>query len=117
MGMTKAKILVKGPREKSDLELLVDTGSLYTWVSEELLKRLGISPTSHRNFTTIEGRHLERPVGEAVIEYNGESAHCVVVFAHPSDVNVMGVTALENLGLEVDPTRETLRRAESLAAF
>jgi hypothetical protein len=40
MGMTKEKILVKGPREKSDLELLVDTGSLYTWVSEDLLKRL-----------------------------------------------------------------------------
>src|SRR2546426_10953897 len=108
--MTKAKILLKGPREKSDLELLVDTGSLYTWVSEELLKRLGISPTSHRKFTNIEGRHLERTIGEALIEYDGESAHCVVVFAHPSDDNVMAVTALETLGLALDPSSEALRR-------
>jgi predicted aspartyl protease len=117
MGMTKARVIVKGPREESDLELMVDTGSLYTWVSETLLKEIGISPTSLRKFTTIEGRHLERPIGEALIEYNGESAHCVVVFAQPSDVNVMGVTALENLGLEVDPTQERLKRSESLAAF
>src|SRR2546429_14537 len=102
--MTKAKILVKGPGEKSDLELLVDTGSLYTWVSEELLKRLGISPTSHRKFTTIEGRRLERPIGEALIEYDGESAHCVVVFAHPSDVNVMGVTAKTTTQCALSPS-------------
>jgi predicted aspartyl protease len=88
--LTIANVLVKGPIEKSDLELLVDTGSLYTWVSEDLLKRLGISPTSHRKFTSIEGRCLERPIGEALIEYNGESAHCIVVFANASDVNVKG---------------------------
>ncbi len=117
MGMTRAKLVLRGPREKEVLELLVDTGSLYTWVSENILKRLGVAPTSHRRFTTIEGRSLERSVGEAIIEYNGESAHCIVVFAQENDVNVMGVTALENLGLEVDPTRETLKRSESLAAF
>ncbi len=115
--MTKAKVIIKGPREKQGLELLVDAGSLYTWISESVLKRLGVSPTSHRRFTTIEGRSLERSVGEALIEYDGDSAHCIVVFAQEADVNVMGVTALENLGLEVDPTRETLKRSESLAAF
>lgn len=115
--MTKAKVTIKGSREKQVLELLVDTGSLYTWVSESVLKKLGVSPTAHRKFTTIEGRSLERPVGEAVIEYDGDSVHCVVVFAREGDVNVMGVTALENLGLEVDPTRETLKRSESPAAF
>ena len=117
MGMTRAKLVLKGPREKTDLELLVDTGSLYTWISGSILEKVGVSPTSHRKFTTIEGRILERPIGDALIEYKGDSAHCVVVFAQEDDVNVMGVTALENLGLEVDPTRETLKRVESLAAF
>ncbi|HYY91207.1 MAG TPA: hypothetical protein VE955_04405 [Candidatus Dormibacteraeota bacterium] len=115
--MTRAKLILKGPREKTDLELLVDTGSLYTWISGSILKKVGVSPTSHRKFTTIEGRILERPIGDALIEYKGDSAHCVVVFAQEDDVNVMGMTALENLGLEVDPTRETLKRVESLAAF
>ena len=117
MRVTRAKLVLRGSREKTDLELLVDIGSLYTWISESILKKVGVSPTSHRRFTAIEGRSLERPIGEALIEYNGDSAHCVVVFAQETDVNVMGVTALENLGLEVDPTRETLKRAESLAAF
>ncbi len=109
MGMTRAKITLNGPCEKANLELLVDTGSLCTWVSENVLKKIGVSRKSNRKFTTIEGRHLERPIGEALIEYGGESARCVVVFAQPSDVNVIGVTALENLGFEVDLTREMLK--------
>jgi len=41
----------------------------------------------------------------------------VVVFAERNDMEVMGVEALEGLGLEVDPVTRQLRRSESMLAL
>jgi len=41
---------------------------------------------------------------------------CVTVFAQKGDVEVLGATTLENLGLEIDPTTEEIRRSEALEA-
>ncbi|MCI4460275.1 MAG: hypothetical protein JHC13_05210 [Acidilobus sp.] len=60
---------------------------------------------------------MEREVGEAVIECLGERATGVVMFAERNDVEVMGVEALEGLGLEVDPGTRQLKRSESLLAL
>jgi len=60
---------------------------------------------------------IERDVGEAELRVLGERAHCPVVFAEETDAEVLGVTALENLGLEVDPTTRQVRRSEALSAF
>jgi len=99
------------------LELLVDAGSTYTWVRRGKLEKLGIKPMSRRRFRTIEGKIIERYVGEAVIECLGERATCMVVFAEDSDVEVLGVTALENLALEVDPVTRQLRKSEAVLAL
>jgi hypothetical protein len=53
----------------------------------------------------------------AVIECLGERAARVVVFAERNDMEVMGVEALEGLGLEVDPVTRQLRRSESMLAL
>ncbi|RLF14724.1 MAG: hypothetical protein DRJ97_05730 [Thermoprotei archaeon] len=115
-----AKVRIYNPRDASrylDLELLVDTGSTYTWVRRGRLEALGVSPMGKRCFKTIEGRVVEREVGEAVVECLGERATCMVVFAGEGDVEVLGVTALENLALEVDPTTGRLRKAEAVLAL
>jgi len=100
-----------------DLELTVDAGSTYTWIRRERLDLIGVRPSGTRRFRNIEGRTVEREVGEAVIECLGERATRVVVFAERDDVEVMGVEALEGLGLEVDPVTRQLRRSESLLAL
>lgn len=74
-------------------------------------------PSGTRRLRTIEGRAVEREVGEAVIECLGERATRVVVFAERNDVKVMGVEALKGLGLEVDPMTRQLKRSESLLAL
>jgi len=99
------------------VELLVDTGSTYTWVFSELLKKLGVEAKTVRRFKTIDGRLLERSVGEVLIEYLDEKATTMVVFAEKGDAEVLGVYALEGLGLEVDPTTKQLRKAEALLAL
>jgi len=120
LGHTTAKIRLLNPHEPRrclDLELLVDTGSTYTWVRRGKLEKLDIKPMSRRRFRTIEGKIIERDVGEAVIECLGERATCMVVFAENSDVEVLGVTALENLALEVDPVTRQLRKSEAVLAL
>jgi len=99
------------------IELLVDTGSTYTWVSMDLLKRLNVEAKIDRKFKTIDGRLLERKVGEVLIEYMNEKATRMVVFADKGDAEVLGVDALEGLGLEVDPITKQLRKAEALLAL
>jgi len=56
-------------------------------------------------------------VGEAIREYAGDRATRMVVFAELGDAEVLGVDALEGLGLEVDPVTRELRKAASLLAL
>jgi len=119
LGHTTAKVTLRSSDQKDaeHVELLVETGSTYTWVSSALLKRLRVETKTVRRFKTIDGRLLERSVGEVLIEYLDEKATTMVVFAEKGDAEVLGVYALEGLGLEVDPTTEQLRKVEALLAL
>lgn len=119
MGHTIVKVTLYRPdmSGSEQIELLVDTGSTYTWVSNELLGKLNVEARATRKFRTIDGRRLERKVGEVPIEYMDEKATRIVVFAEKGDAEVLGVDALEGLGLEVDPTTRQLRKAEALLAI
>jgi predicted aspartyl protease len=120
VGHTTVLVRVCNPQDRArclDLELIVDTGSTYTWIRRERLDLIGVRPSGTRRFRTIEGRTVEREIGEAVIECLGERATRLVVFAERDDVEVMGVEALEGLGLEVDPVTRQLRRSESMLAL
>ena len=119
MGHTMAVVTLYNPdlSRTEKIELLVDTGSTYTWVPSELLKKLGIKEKTMRRFKTIDGRLLNRKVSEVVIEYMDEKATTMVVFAEKGDSEVLGVYALEGLGLEVDPLTKQLRKAEALLAL
>ncbi|KUO84863.1 MAG: hypothetical protein AT709_01730 [Caldivirga sp. MG_3] len=120
MGHTVAVVRVCNPWDGSrcfEVELIVDTGSTYTWIRRERLEAIGVKPSGVRRFRTIEGKTVERNVGEAVIECLGERATSIVVFAEKDDVEVMGVVALESLALEVDPITKQLKKSESLLAL
>jgi len=120
MGHVVANVRLYNPRNESrfvDLELLVDTGSTYTWIKRKRLEELGVKPMSRWKFKTIEGGIIERDIGEAVIECLGERATRIVVFAEEGDSEVLGVDALEGLRLEVDPVARRLRKVEALPAL
>ena len=120
LGHTVAKVRLYNPHDLSrclDLELLVDTGSMYTWIKRGRLERLGIRPMGRRRFRTMENRIIEREIGEAVIECLGRRATTIVVFAEERDNEVLGLHALEGLGLEVDPVTKQLREVEAILAL
>jgi len=117
MGLTYAQLRIIGPRASDELELLVDTGSLYTWIQKKNLEKLGVSPVGKRKFRTIEGRELVRQIGETVMELSGEKATRIVVFAEEGDAQVLGADSLEGLAFEVDPTTKRLKKVEAFVAY
>ena len=97
------------PDRRQELgNVMVDTGSEYTWAPEDFLAELGVVPVRVDRFETATGEILERPVGFALIYVAGRVAAGVVAFAKPGDMNLLGAQSLEGLNLRVDLTRREL---------
>ncbi len=102
-------------RKSAKADLIVDTGSILTRVKRVRLGRAGVRPRWEKEFRTIEGRVIRRATGPAVIRYDDSEAAIEVVFAEGGDAEVLGVTALESLGYQVDPVTKRLNRTGLLA--
>uniref|UniRef100_A0A7C4FG86 Aspartyl protease n=1 Tax=Thermofilum pendens TaxID=2269 RepID=A0A7C4FG86_THEPE len=116
MSFVKIKVGVFNPAEPSrvvEVEGVVDTGAVYTVVRRDILEGLGLKPLGRKRFKAFGG-YVERDVGEAGLLLMGERRTVPVIFGETEDAVVIGVTALEIFGLEVDPVRGTLREAELL---
>lgn len=98
-----------------ELDLLVDTGSTFTWAPAPVLEEMGIVPIEARQFQTISGGLIERKLGSAVLAWNGRTGPIYVVFAEPGDMTVLGVTALKTLTVTADPIRQVLAPTVALA--
>jgi len=80
------------------------------------LKEIGLKPEETKTFTSITGQQIKRGVSPARCEVDGGKAGCNVVFAEPGDKTVLGATALETLGLDVDMDSRRLKRKDSFLA-
>jgi len=117
MGFTYVKIHLHNPADltKSEpIELLADTGAIFTSVPSNLLKELGIIPGARRKLKIYGGAIVEREIGGAVVEYEDKRAVVPVIFGEPEDVPILGATALESLGYQVDPVTKELKPIELL---
>jgi predicted aspartyl protease len=97
-------------------DVLVDTGSEYTWAPREVLVSLGITPERRQGFVVADGRAIEREMGVAMVHAGGTSAPDFVVFAEPGDLVLLGARSLEGLNLRIDPMRKILIDAGPIVA-
>ena len=79
-----------------------------------LLEKIDVKPTSTRRFKLANGKVESYPTGEAYIEVAGQGATSIVAFLPDGSTPLMGVTTLELLGLQVDPTTGELKPLELL---
>jgi clan AA aspartic protease len=120
MGIFRTTIAVEHPsvrgvvREIADV--MVDTGSEYTWIPRPILEALGVSPERVSRFQTADGRVIEREVGFANVHAGGTSAPDIVVFAEDGDMVLLGVRALEGLNLRIDVVTNQLVSAGPVPA-
>jgi len=116
VGLTYVKVRIAHPshlERGEEVELLVDTGAMLTVVPRAVLQRLGVNPGARRPFRAFGGV-VHRETGVAAVIYNGEVAGIRVIFGEEGDPAVLGVTALEALGYQVDPVTGELRPTEML---
>ncbi|MEM3551743.1 MAG: aspartyl protease [Candidatus Bathyarchaeia archaeon] len=116
VGFVKVRFRIINPvdREKYlDVEGVVNTGAIYTVVGRALLESIGLKSVEKRKFREFGGE-VEREIGIAEVELMGRKGGITLIFGEKDDTAILGVTALEALGLEVDPIRNTLKEAQLL---
>ena len=73
-------------------EMLVDTGSEYTWVTGELLTKIGIKrEKKDLEFVMANGTIITRSVGFAIVRVDEAFTVDEVVFAEQGDLLLLGV--------------------------
>jgi len=117
MGLARLRFTVSHPIEpdrSADLELLVDTGAMDSIVPRTVLEGLGVRPRFRRTYRLANGQTSERDVAGAGFRWNGHETVATVLFGEPGDEPILGVTALESMGLKIDPKTGTLEPTELL---
>lgn len=114
MGMFKKKVRVsnsKDPNQFFEEHFWVDSGALYCFVPEDYLERIGVEPSVKRNLILADGRQDTRLLGFCDFQIEGLEGciPCPVIFAPKGSLFLLGATALENFGVEVDPIQKQLK--------
>ena len=110
MGTFKVPISIANVNggEARQVEALVDTGATKSKAPGSLLYELSIRPYDTDVVEIGDGSLEKWAVCTAAITYQGKRAECPV-WVGPEDASVLlGATALQMLGFNVDPINETL---------
>lgn len=90
-------------------ELIVDTGSEFTWLPKDVLTAIGVEVRKpDRKFVMANGDVISRDIGYAILRTNGFETVDEVVFAEESDLSLLGAHTLEGFGAIVDAARKQL---------
>ena len=117
MGLTHVTVAIKPVGSKDgayEALFLVDTGATDTMVSSSEIRKLGIIPTGKMSYELADGSVKEYQFGPAQIEFMGEVTYGRIIFGPDNIEPLLGVTALESVGILVDPTTRTLKRLPAI---
>jgi clan AA aspartic protease len=101
------------------VRFLVDTGATYTVLPEDIAGRLGIAVSPlPMQVSLADGSSRPMHFGTVLVKLEGREAGMTVLIAPAGAEPLLGVEALEALGLAVDPTSHQLRptRARTVLA-
>ena len=91
----------------AEITFLVNTGSFYTIVPPEVAETAGIQMTVQTRVRTADDRAISISTGMAYLKLMGREA-AVPVGIMDVPIPLLGVTALEGLGLKVNPVDQTV---------
>ena len=89
------------------LEAWVDTGASYFLIRRPVLERLEYSPSFRRPFRLADVSVVELDGCRAHIRIGGEVQFNLCIFGKEESEPMLGATALEEVGLGVDPLNHT----------
>ena len=113
MGATHVTVAIRNPAERDRVwegEFLVDTGATDCLVPRAALKSIGLQPRGKRTYELADGSEIQFDVAVAEVEFMGDFVGSTILFGDDDAEPLLGVTALESMGVEVDPLNQTLKR-------
>lgn len=117
MGLIHVTVSLKAPAGSDgtyETLFLVDTGATDSMAPSDELARIGIRPVGTTTYELANGTLHEYPFGLAQIEFMGEITAGRVIFGPEAVEPILGATALESVGITVDPANRTLKRLPAI---
>jgi len=119
MGLTHVTTTVRklaGRGKGFEAEFLVDTGAVDCLAPAKALRRAGIKPEGTNVYESAESSPVELEYGFARFSPMGQETVTPIIFGPDGSEPILGVLALEGLGISVDPKTQSLKqeRAKSL---
>lgn len=113
MGAIHVTVTIRNPADPDrawEGLFLVDTGATDSLVPRPYLEAIGLQPRSERIYELADGSELRMDITVAEIEFMGEIVGGTIIYGEPGVEPLLGVTALESVGIEIDPLNQRLKR-------
>jgi len=118
MGLTHVTVALKNVAPPTggtyEADFLVDTGATDSLAPAVELRKIGLQPVGKMVYELADGAVHEYPFGLVRIEFMGEITAGRVIFGPDDAEPLLGVTALESVGITVDPANRTLKRLPAI---
>ena len=117
MGLTRVTVSLQSMESangKYETEFLVDTGATDSLAPAGQLRKIGLTPVGTTVYELADGSLQEYPFGLARITFMGEVTAGRIIFGPENAEPLLGVTALESVGISVDPRTRTLKRMPAI---
>jgi clan AA aspartic protease len=102
------------PKKSFESLFLVDIGATDSLAPSDELEKIGVKQEGKMAYELADGTIREYSFGLVRIEFMGETTAGRVIFAPLGIEPLLGVTALESVGIRVDPTNKTRKRLPAI---
>ena len=113
MGATHVTVTIRNPADPEKIWeglFLVDSGAIDTLVPGDVLLSIGLTPKAQRTYELADGSELRMDITTGDIEFMGEIVGGTIIFGDSKVEPILGVTALESVGIHIDPRNQQLKR-------
>ena len=113
MGIVNANVIISNPTDRNrcwEGQFLVDTGATDSLVPRQHLEAIGLKPEEQRRYLLADGTEVRMEIAIARIELMGEIVGSTVLFGDENTEPLLGVTALESLGIVIDSLNQQLKK-------
>ena len=117
MGATYVDVTIRNPADPGRTwtgAFLVDTGAFDSLVPRTHLEAIGLVPKDRREYILADGSKSDLDITTADIEFQGVVVGGTIVYGDAGTEPLLGVTALESGGFEVDPRTQELKRLRAV---
>src|SRR5262245_10452645 len=116
LGLTRvaAKLIDFSSGKTYQSDFLVDTGATDSMAPAIELRKIGIKPIGRMTYELADGDIEEYEFGLAQLSFMNETTAGRVIFGPDGIEPILGVTALESVGLTIDPANQRIKRLPAI---